>query len=127
MSESNSLEIWRERKRLWCGLPWTFTIYRLTDDRLFIKTGVFSIREDEVRLYRIKDLTLRKSFLQRIFGLGSIYVNSSDSNLKNFEIKNIRNSDEVKEELSQLVEKERLSKRVQAREFMSDSDDEEID
>ncbi len=70
--------IWSDRRRLWCGLPWTFTTYRLTEDRLFVKSGFLNLREDEVRLYRIKDLVLRRSLLQRMFGLGTIQIISSE-------------------------------------------------
>ena len=119
--------IWSERKRLWCGLPWTFTIYSLSPDRIFIKRGVFSIREDEVRLYRIKDISLRRSFIQRIFGLGSIAICSTDSSLKDFELKNIKNSDMVKEKLSDYVEEERERKRVSMREFLGHGDHGEDD
>ena len=84
--------IWSDRRRLWCGLPWTFTTYRLTEDRLFVKSGFLNLREDEVRLYRIKDLVLRRSLLQRMFGLGTIQIISSDSSLSNFELSNIKRS-----------------------------------
>ena len=53
--------LWSDRKRIWCGLPWTFTVYSMSEDRLFVKKGLFSLREDEVRLYRIKDLALQRS------------------------------------------------------------------
>ena len=96
--------IWSDRRRLWCGLPWTFTTYRLTEDRLFVKSGFLNLREDEVRLYRIKDLVLRRSLLQRMFGLGTIQIISSDSSLSNFELSNIKRSGDVKEQLSTLVE-----------------------
>lgn len=119
--------VWKARKRIWCGLPWSFTIYTLTEDRLLLKTGVLNIREDEVRLYRVKDLVLRRSFIQRIFGLGTIQVMSSDSSLKNFDIVNIKDSEKIKEDLSRLVEEERQKKRVSSREIMTESteDDEE--
>ena len=26
--------VWSDRKRNWLGLPWTFTVYGLTEDRL---------------------------------------------------------------------------------------------
>lgn len=117
-------EVWRDRRRLWCGLPWTFTIYRLSHDRLFIKTGMLNIKEDEVRLYRIKDVSLSRSFIQRIFGLGTIHISSSDSNLKDFCIINIKDSREIKEKISQFVEEERNRKRVTSREYMNmDTDD----
>ncbi len=110
--------LWRARKRLWCGLPFTFTVYSMSRDRLFIKRGVLSIQEDEVRLYRIRDISLRRTFLQRLFGLGTLNVCSTDSNLRDFKIINIPRSKEVKEQLSEMVEAERQRKRVSARELM---------
>ena len=112
--------LFRERKRIWCGLPWTFTVYSFDEERLFIKSGMLSIREDEIRLYRVLDLSLSRSFIQRIFGLGSIKVDSSDKTMGCFIIKNIKHSQEAKEQLSQLVEEERQRKRISGREYMSD-------
>ena len=117
--------VWSDRKRIWCGLPWTFTSYQLTEDRLFLKRGFLNLREDEVRLYRIKDLVLHRSLLQRIFGLGTIEVKSSDSSMSDFLLMNIKNSAQVKEQLSVLVEEERQRKKVSSREFMSFSPEEE--
>ncbi len=114
--------LFKQRKRNWCGLPWSFTVYSYDEERLFIKSGVFSIREDEVRFYRILDISLKRSFLQRIFGMGTIVIDSSDKTMKCFEIKNIKNSKETKEQLSQLVEEERQRKRITGREFMTDHD-----
>ena len=102
-----------ERKRLLLfGLPWTFTKYRLTKDRLFIITGLFNTREDEVRLYRITDITLKRSFLQRLIGLGTIHCDSSDVNQPCFEIRNIKHPKEVKDMISKLVDESRLRNRV---------------
>ena len=117
--------LWSDRKRIWCGLPWTFTVYSYDEERFFQKTGFLNQREDEVRLYRILDISLTRSFIQRIFGLGTIRVESSDKTLKDFEIKNIKNSAEVKEELSELVEEQREKKRVSTREFVNDFDDDD--
>ena len=115
--------IWRARKRNFLGLPWTFTVYGFSEDRLFIKTGILSTREDEVRLYRITDISLYRGLWQRIMGMGTIRVYSADQSLGDFEIKNIRNCEDVKEQLSALVEKERQQKRVTSREFLGDPDD----
>lgn len=112
--------LWQERKRNALGLPWTFTKYLLTEDRLFVNTGFFKTVENEVRLYRILDLSLSRTLTQKIFGIGTIQVSSADKTLGNFEIKNIKNANEVKEQLSQLVEENREKKRVTNREFMGD-------
>lgn len=115
--------LWKDRKRTkFFGLPWTFTVYRLTEDRLLIKRGFFTTHEDEVRLYRILDISLKRTLLQKIFGLGSIICHSSDKTMGDFEIVNIKHSYDVKNLLSDLVEKERMSKRVTNREFMVDDE-----
>ncbi len=117
--------LWRERKRLWCGLPWTFTVYSFDEERIFIESGFLNQRQDEVRLYRILDVSVTRSFIQRIFGLGTIHFNSSDKTLGDFDIVNIKNVKEVKEQLSALIEKQRELKRVSTREFINDSDEDD--
>ena len=101
--------VWKDRKRTLFGLPWSFTKYSLSDDRLFISTGFLSTKEDEVRLYRIMDISLKRTLGQRIFGLGTIKCCSADKTLGDFEIKNIKKSKDVKELLSEMVEIARKS------------------
>lgn len=121
MDNSTSF-IWKERKRNALGLPWTFTTYALSEDRLFVTSGLIKTVEDEVRLYRILDLTLTKTLLQKIFGMGTIRVSSADKTLGEFELKNIKNPNTVKEQLSRLVEENRDKKRVTNREYMGDDE-----
>lgn len=116
--------IWKDRKRIFFGLPWTFTKYSLSEDRLFISTGFFSVQEDEVRLYRIMDVSLERKLWQRMCGLGTIKCCSADKTMGDFEIKNIKKSREVKEVLSNMVEDERTKKKVSSREFMDHERDE---
>lgn len=119
--------LWRERKRLWCGLPWTFTVYSFDEERIFIDSGLFTQVNNEVRLYRIMDLSSTRSLIQRIFGLGTLHFRSADKTLGDFDFVNIRNVKEVKEQLSNLIEAQRDNKRIGMREFMGeaieDSDD----
>ena len=118
--------LWQDRKRYF-GLPISFTKYSMSEDRLFVETGLLNLSQDEVRLYRILDLKLKRSLGQRIFGVGSIIVSSSDKSLGNFEIKNIKNSANVKEMLSVQVEQQREAKRVYTRENMvNDVDDDDL-
>ena len=116
--------IWKDRTRIFFGLPWTFTKYSLSEDRLFISTGFFSVKEDEVRLYRIMDVSLERKLWQRMCGLGTIKCCSADKTMGDFEIKNIKKSREVKEMLSNMVEDERTKKKVSSREFMDHERDE---
>ena len=117
--------VWQDRKRVWCGLPWTFTKYELSKQKLIIKTGFFTQNQDEVRLYRVLDLSLKRSLLQRIFGLGTINCHSVDKTMKNFETKNIKNSENVKNQLSDLIEEARKANRDSSREFMTEPEDDD--
>ena len=121
--------IWKERKRTLFGLPWSFTVYKLTEEKLLIESGFLSKKEEEIRLYRIMDLTLVRPLGQRMFGLGTIHCCTADKSTPEFDIQRIKNSSPIKEMLSDLVAKARDAKRITAREFMdadSDFDDDHI-
>lgn len=113
---------WRARKRTIFGLPWSFTVYKLTDEKLLIETGLLNKKEEEIRLYRIMDMTLHRSLEERIFGLGTIHCCSADKSTPEFNIARIRDSARVKEMLSDMVESQRELKRVSSREFMTGDD-----
>ena len=115
--------VWKDRKRTLFGLPLSFTVYELTEEKLLITTGVFNLREEEIRLYRIMDVTLKRSFGERLFGLGTIHCCSADRTAPDFDIRRIKRSREVKEQLSELIEAERMAKRVTSREFMDDDEE----
>ncbi len=112
--------IWHDRKRTFLGLPWSFTVYDLSEDRLFVKTGFFTINEEEIRLYRVLDVQYKATLGQRIFGLGSIFLTTSDHSAHNLEIKSVKKAKSVKEMLSAKIEEQRDKKRVVNREMMAD-------
>ena len=114
--------IWTDRKRIIFGLPWTFTKYILTKEKLLVETGILNKDQEEIRLYRIMDMTLRRSLWQRLFGLGTIHCCTADKSSPELDIQWIPDSKNVKELLSDLVEAERMEKRVSSREFFSDND-----
>ena len=117
--------LWTDKKRTIFGLPLSFTTYSFDNERFYLKRGFLTIRRDEVRLYRVMDLSFRQTLGQRIFGVGSIICESADKTMKNFEIKNIKNAENVMEQLSRLVEEERERKRVSSREYLHDDEDDD--
>ena len=119
--------LWKDRKRTFLGLPLSFTKYELDEKCLYIKTGAFTVVEDEIRLYRIIDVTLRRTFGQRLLGLGTIVCDSSDESMKSFEIKSIKKPRETKKLLSDLVEEQRLKNRVYNREALAVEDEDGCD
>ena len=109
--------LWKDRRRV-LGLPLTFTKYALTEDRLFLERGFLNLRQEELLLYRVRDLSLKRSLGQRLFRVGSVLVMSSDQSTPVLELKNIRRAREVKELLHQRVEQAKLQRRVRLGELM---------
>lgn len=120
--------IWSDRKRH-LGMPLSFTKYAISDDRLFQRTGVLNLKYEEILLYRIRDITLSCSFGQRIFGVGSITVVSSDKSRPVLVIQNVKDPAAVKELLHEQVEAMKISRRVRFGEIASFSDnmDDQLD
>lgn len=121
--------LWKDKKRtLLFGLPWTFTSYTLLEDKFLVDSGLLTSHQEEIRLYRIVDISLTRTLFQKIFGLGTIICDTSDKSCPKLEIINIKNVMDVKELLSEAVENERVKKRVSSREFMhSDDTDDDCD
>lgn len=124
--KDNTRYIWKERKRTLFGLPLSFTVYKLTREKLYVESGFLSKKEEEVRLYRIMDLTLNQPLGQRIFGLGTIHCCTADKSTPEFDIKKIKESRRIKNKISDLVEQQREEKRVVGREFMDDDMDHDL-
>lgn len=110
---------WSDKKRHF-GLPLSFTTYSMDDSRLFIQTGFLNQKEEEVQLYRVRDISLSRKLGQRIFGVGSVFVHSSDKTSPVLELKNIKSSRDVKEMISEAVEKSKTAKRMRTTELLDD-------
>lgn len=109
--------LWYARKRTLFGWPLSFTTYKLTDEKLMVKTGFLTTTEEEVRLYRILDFTIKKTLFGRMFGLGTIVLRTADTSTPTCEIKGVRESEKIKELISAKVEAERVNKNISSREF----------
>ncbi len=120
MSETKIL--WSDRKRV-LGMPLSFTRYRLSENRIFCEKGFFSLHEEEILLYRIRDLELRMHLGQRLFGVGSVFLHSSDKTMPTLELKNIKRPREVKELLYRQVEECKDKRRMRTMEFVGDGDE----
>lgn len=120
--------IWTDRKRF-MGMPLSFTRYAMSEDRLFLSVGLLTIRDEEILLYRVRDITTRRTLWQQLFGVGSITVVSSDQTLPTLVLKNVKNPMHVKELLHQQVEYMKKQRRVRVGEIMDDDiiDDDEFD
>ena len=68
-----------------------FTIYQLFPQTIVLKTGILSQKIDNIELYRVRDYSIEKPFLLRIFGLGNIILITSDKSKGNVAFKGQKN------------------------------------
>jgi len=97
---------------VWRWLTVRCTRYTLTTQRLQMETGVLSKHLEDIELYRVKDSELKRPFLQRVLGLGTVRVLSSDSTMPEIIIGWIPKADGVRELIRENVEKVRKARGV---------------
>ena len=118
--------IWKDRKRF-MGMPLSFTRYAIGEDRLFLSVGFINLKDEELLLYRVRDICTTRSLWQRIFGMGTVKILSSDKSTPALSLKNIKNPMEVKELLHQQVEQAKIKRRMRLGEIVSDGTDQDGD
>ena len=120
---SQSEIIWKDKKRPLFGLPLSFTTYTLLPDKFVTTIKFLSVTEEEVRLYRIIDVTLYQNLFQRIFNVGTIHCNSADASTPEFDIIDVKNPKKVRDILSEHIEKQKLERKISSTEFINIDND----
>ena len=129
MATANVNIIWKDRKR-YLGLPLSFTRYSLSEDRLFLSVGFINLKDEEVLLYRVRDINTKRTLWQRLFGVGTLTVMSSDKTMPTLVLKNIKDPVFVKELIHKQVEEMKIKRRVRLGEVMTGDfgdDDSDLD
>lgn len=104
---------YQERKRvLFFGLPWTFTKYIITDDRITVDTGLLKIEENDCYLYKVQDVKLTATLMERIFGLGTITCYTGDVTDAQLMIVHVKRAKEIKDYLLEASEEARRRRRT---------------
>lgn len=122
MASTSPSYLWSDRKR-YLGLPLSFTRYALSEDRLFLSVGFFSLKDDELLLYRVRDINTKRTLWQRMFGVGTVTVISSDTTQPTLVLKNIKDPMTVKELIHEQVEAQKIRRRVRVNEISTVDDD----
>ncbi|MGN0482687.1 MAG: PH domain-containing protein [Lachnospiraceae bacterium] len=113
MAKKEDKIIYKEKKRvLFLGLPFTFTTYTLTEEMLTVDEGFFDTEENDCYLYKVQDVKLQRSLLERLFGLGTIICYTGDNTDATIYLTHIRHAKEIKNYILDASEKERVKKRT---------------
>lgn len=103
---------YNERKRIkFFGLPFSFTKYFISEDKITITTGFLNITEDDAYMYKIQDVRLTRSLSERMFKLGTITCYTGDTTHPELILFHIRNSGEIKDYIMQYSEEARRKRR----------------
>ena len=106
-----------ERKRwVFFGLPFTFTKYIIKEDMLTVKAGFLKVVENDCYMYKVQDVTLKTSLIERIFGLGTIVCYTGDTTNPQLVLEHIKNAKPIKEfilEQSEIARRKRRTMNVQ--------------
>ena len=117
-----------ERKRLlFFGLPWTFTKYEIKDDMITVDTGFLNKIENDCYMYKVQDVQLRTSLVERLFGLGTVVCYTGDNTSPTLELQHIKNAKEIKGYILEASEEARLKRRVlTTMDITSDAEDDDL-
>ncbi len=109
----DEVPVFVERKRwLLFGLPWTFTKYLLKDEILTTSRGFFNTVINDCYMYKIVDVQLEKSLLEKMVGLGTVVCYTSDTTDKVLKISHVRHAEQIKNFILEKSEKMRMKRRT---------------
>lgn len=102
-----------EKKRvLFFGLPWTFTKYTVTEEVITIKSGFFKTVEDDCYMYKVQDVKLETTFMERLFKLSTVVCYTGDTTHQQLLLTHVRNGRAIKDFIFEKSEEARLKRRT---------------
>lgn len=75
--------------------------YRITTQRLFLRMGILSQTVDQAELLRVEDVKMRQTLLERMLGIGTVEVFSSDRSDARVEMRGVDQPAQVAEHIRQ--------------------------
>lgn len=93
----NTKREYQEKKRvLFFGLPWTFTKYFIGEELLTVKKGLLKTVEDDCYMYKVQDVKMTTTLLERMFGLSTVICYTGDTTDPQISLTHIKNAKEIK-------------------------------
>ncbi|MBW8323805.1 MAG: PH domain-containing protein [Prolixibacteraceae bacterium] len=86
--------------------------YEINAEELRYYSGIFRRKHEYVELYRVKDFSVERPLIYRLFGLGNLIIYNSDKATPVFRLDAIRDPEEKYKILRGLVELNRREKHV---------------
>ncbi len=104
---------YKEKKRwAFLGLPWTFTTYTIEDEIITVNSGLLKRVENDCYMYKVVDVRLEVSLIERIFGLGTVHCFSGDMTNPDLRLAHVKHAKEIKDYILKQSEAERLKRKT---------------
>ncbi|MCR5357742.1 MAG: PH domain-containing protein, partial [Lachnospiraceae bacterium] len=105
--------------------------YTVTEEKLIVNKGLFKIEENTCFLYKIIDVKLERSLLERICGIGTIICYTGDVTDKTIKLIHIKNSkvinDYILDQSEEMRRKRRTLNTLSLTQNMGELDDADLD
>ena len=88
------------------------TEWRIFEDSIETDTGLIARRIGNVQVFRIRDLALRQSILNRLLGVGDVLVTSTDQSTPYLAIRGVKDPRAVYDTLRELVARSAAARRT---------------
>lgn len=109
----NKKREYQEKKRIiFFGLPWTFTKYFINEELLTVKKGLLKTEEDDCYMYKVQDVKMTTTLLERIFGLSTVICYTGDTTDPQISLTHIKNAKEIKGFILEASETARRKRRT---------------
>ncbi len=104
---------YKERKRiLFFGLPWTFTVYTVSEDMINMKRGLLKTLEDDCYIYKVTDVQLETTFMERLCGVATVICYTGDNTSPTLKLIHIKHAHEIKDYILKVSEEARMKRRT---------------
>lgn len=105
--------VYQERKRvLFFGLPWTFTKYLISDDMITVDTGFLRVEENDCYMYKVQDVKLTATLIERMFGLGTVTCYTGDVTSPQLVLVHVKHAKDIKNYILKASEEARIRRRT---------------
>lgn len=101
------------------GLWWGYAVvrnlttrYKLTNQRLTLRSGLISQKVEQIEAFRIRDVTMEQEAIGRLLGFGDVVVHSSDASAPKVVLRHIHSPDKIKEQIRTASRQARRSEGV---------------
>lgn len=85
--------------------------YIIMTETIVVRTGIIAVKFDFLELFRVKDFVVSQSVFERIFGLMTVRLHTSDLSTRALAIRGIPKSN-ITETIRNLVQETRLNNRI---------------